>query len=380
MSPTEETVTVIAYVCYLLSLLGYCGHLFAQLAAQRQPVHTVSAGLQPAGAGAGGTGTVSFPANAPSGTESGARAGGWPWAGRAGVGFLVLAWVFLTAAVAIRWISADHPPYVTLYDITTMLVWGTTTIYLLLFEVWMKTRTVGAFVVFIIFLLHSYAVLLIPDSLKETAPLVPALRDPFLLIHVSIAILAYSSFTVAAGAALLYLVKYYQLGPWTRALPSTALADEFIFRAVAIGFPLQSLVLVTGAYWAQHAWAKAWSWDPKEIWALITWLTYAAFLHVRVQRGWRGSTMAWLALVGFAVVLITFVGVNWLVSVFGLQSMHTYSGENLPGQALFLLFLGVLVALVGGIMWKDVRRRRKMTDTQITRAIAAKEDAASDAG
>ena len=257
-----------------------------------------------------------------------------------------------------RWISADHPPYVSLYDITTMLVWGTTTIYLLLFEVWMKTRAVGAFVVFIIFLLHSYAVLLIPDSLKETAPLVPALRDPFLLIHVSIAILSYSSFTVAAGAALLYLVKYYQLGGWTRVLPSTALADEFIFRAVAIGFPLQSLVLVTGAYWAQHAWAKAWSWDPKEIWALITWLTYAAFLHVRVQRGWRGSTMAWLALVGFAVVMITFVGVNWLVAVFGLQSMHTYSGEDLPGQALFLLFLGVLVALVGGIMWKDVRRRR----------------------
>jgi hypothetical protein len=101
---------------------------------------------------------------------------------------------------------------------------------------------------------------------------------------------------------------------------------------------------------------------------------------VRVQRGWRGSTMAWLALVGFAVVMITFVGVNWLVAVFGLQSMHTYSGEDLPGQALFLLFLGVLVALVGGIMWKDVRRRRKMNDRQVARAIAAKEDAASDAG
>jgi cytochrome c-type biogenesis protein CcsB len=379
MSPTEETVTVIAYVCYLLSLLGYCGHLLAQMAAQRQPVHAVNAGLASAGAGAGGTGTINLPASAaqPPGEGPGARgvAGGWPWAGRAGVGFLALAWVFLTAAVAMRWVSADHPPYVSLYDITTMLVWGTTTIYLLLFEVWMKTRTVGAFVVFIIFLLHSYAVLLIPESLKETAPLVPALRDPFLLIHVSIAILSYSAFTVAAGAALLYLVKHYQLGSWTRALPSTAQADEFIFRAVAIGFPLQSLVLVTGAYWAQHAWAKAWSWDPKEIWALITWLTYAAFLHVRVQRGWRGSTMAWLALVGFAVVMITFVGVNWLVAVFGLQSMHTYSGEDLPGQALFLLFLGVLVALVGGIMWKVVRRRRKMNDRQVARAIAAKEDA-----
>jgi cytochrome c-type biogenesis protein CcsB len=279
-----------------------------------------------------------------------------------------------------RWISADHPPYVSLYDITTMLVWGTTTIYLLLFEVWMKTRSVGAFVVLLIFLLHSYAVLLIPEALKETAPLVPALRDPLLLVHVSIAILAYSSFTVAAGAALLYLVKYYQLGSWTRVLPAPAQVDEFIFRAVAIGFPLQSLLLVTGAYWAQYAWAKAWSWDPKEIWALITWLTYAAFLHVRVQRGWRGSTMAWLALAGFAVVMITFVGVNYMVELFGLQSMHAYSGTNLPGMALFLLFLGVLVALVGGIIWKDVSRRRKLAARPAARPAAQEEALEPDAG
>jgi ABC-type transport system involved in cytochrome c biogenesis permease subunit len=192
MSPTEEIVTVIAYVCYLLSLLGYCGHLFAQVS-QRRLSAPASEGLQPALVGAGSA-TVSMGAVP-------APAAAWPWAGRAGVGFLVLAWVFLSAAVAIRWQSADHPPYVSLYDITTMLVWGTTTIYLLLFELWMKTRAVGAFVVGIIFLLHSYAVLLIPESLKGTTPLVPALRDPFLLIHVSIAILAYSAFTVAAGAA-----------------------------------------------------------------------------------------------------------------------------------------------------------------------------------
>jgi len=378
MSPAEETLTVIAYISYLLSLLGYCAHLFAQMSQRRLAVQVAQGAMQPALAGVGATtvtvGSDERPVSGEAGGVDPGRAA-WPWAGRMGRGCLVLAWVALTTALALRWQSADHPPYVSLYDITTMLVWGTTTVYLLLFELWMKTRAVGAFVVLIIALLHTYAVLLIPESMKGTSPLMPALRDPLLLIHVSIAILAYSAFTVAAGAALLYLVKYYQLGSWTRVLPAPAQADEFIFRAVAIGFPLQSLVLVTGAYWAQHAWAKAWSWDPKEIWALITWLTYAAFLHVRVQRGWRGSTMAWLALVGFAVVMITFVGVNWLVSVFGLQSMHTYSGEDLPGQALFLLFLGVLVALVGGIMWKPVRRRRKMTDRQVARAIAAKEDA-----
>jgi cytochrome c-type biogenesis protein CcsB len=375
MSPAEETLTVVAYVFYLLSLLGYWAWVFAQVSQRRGAVLAAPGGAPLALAGEGLTPGSGGASSRPDPVQAGAGSlapPAWPWAGRMGVGGLALAWVALTAALVLRWQSADHPPYVSLYDITTMLVWGTTTIYLLLFELAMKTRAAGAFVVLIIALLHTYAVLLIPDAMKTTSPLVPALRDPLLLVHVSIAILAYSAFTVAAGAALLYLVQYYQLGPWTRALPAPAQAEEFIFRAVAIGFPLQSLLLITGAYWAQHAWAKAWSWDPKEIWALITWLTYAAFLHVRVQRGWRGSTMAWLALVGFAVVLITFVGVNWLAATFGLQSMHTYSGGDLPGMALFLLFLGVLVALVGGIMWKEGRRHRPMNATQIAQARAAR--------
>src|SRR3989442_1302684 len=121
MNPTEETLTVLAYICYLLSLLGYCGHLLAQVSRQRLAVRAAGGGLEPALARAGTT-TVTLSENHERPTNGG-RAVDWPWAGRAGVGFLTLAWVFLTVAIALRWQSADHPPYVSLYDITTMLVW-----------------------------------------------------------------------------------------------------------------------------------------------------------------------------------------------------------------------------------------------------------------
>jgi cytochrome c-type biogenesis protein CcsB len=278
----------------------------------------------------------------------------------------VLAWASLTCALALRWIEAGHPPYVTLYEISTMLVWGTTTIYLGLFEGALRTRAAGAFVVILIFCLQSYALWFIPADLKKTIHLVPALRSYWLLIHVSIAIMAYSAFATAAGAALTFLAKHHWKGRVASGLPSESAIEEFMFRAVAVGFPLQTLLLITGAIWAQEAWTKAWSWDPKETWALITWLTYAAYLHVRVQRGVRGITMAWLSLVGFVVVLFTFLGVNYLVQWFGLDSMHTYSVDNNAGRAPSLGIAGVgIVAFFVGLLglalfsWLRIKFPRK---------------------
>jgi len=227
-----------------------------------------------------------------------------------------------------------------------MLVWGTTTIYLVLFEGVLKARPAGAFVVLLIFCLQSYAIWFIDADLKQATQLVPALRSYWLMIHVSMAIIAYSSFAVAGGAALTYIAKHYSKGRLGQALPSAAAIEEFMFRAVAVGFPFMTLVLITGAIWAQEAWTKAWSWDPKEVWALVTWLTYAAYLHVRVQRGVRGITMAWLSLIGFVVVLITFMGVNYLVQWFGLESMHTYSIDNGAPQGMGVAALGTVGFLV----------------------------------
>jgi cytochrome c-type biogenesis protein CcsB len=337
----EPTLTSAAYVFYLLSFLFYTVHLLTRAG---QGVRYARG--QAATAGMGGTITVAVPVQMEDSTGNARRSG---MLGRLGFVFVSLAWVSLTGALALRWLEVGHPPYVTLYEIATMLVWGTTTIYIVLFELVLKARAAGAFVVLLIFCLQSYALWFIEAGLKEPVPLVPALRSYWLMIHVSMAIISYSAFATAAGAGLTYLAKHYLKGRVAASLPSGAAIEEFMFRAVAVGFPFMTLVLITGAIWAQEAWTKAWSWDPKETWALVTWLVYAAYLHVRVQRGVRGITMAWLSLVGFVVVLITFMGVNYLVQWFGLESMHTYSVDNGQPQGLgvaSLVTIGFLVVLL----------------------------------
>ncbi|MEA2573149.1 MAG: hypothetical protein QOH93_447 [Chloroflexia bacterium] len=352
----EPTLTVVAYLSYLAAFLFFCAYLMtrsgrALLAPRRQVT------LAGAGAGAGGSMDISL-----EDSDGGSRPGVSysPALGRIGTGLVVLAWLSLGTALVLRWVHAGHPPYVTLYEIATDLVFGITTIYLVLFEAVIRTRAVGAFVVLLIFCLHSYAVWFIPTDLKRTIELVPALRSNWLVIHVSMAIISYSAFATAAGAGLTFLAKHYMKGRIGAALPSGAAIEEFMFRAVAVGFPFVTLVLITGAIWAQEAWTKAWSWDPKEVWALITWLTYAAYLHVRVQRGVRNVTMAWLSLIGFAVVLFTFMGVNYLVEWFGLQSMHTYSIDNGKPPGLSVASIGtigifVVLLALAFISWLRVK-------------------------
>ncbi len=362
----EPTLTVVAYVSYLAAFLFFCAYLMTR-SGRALIVPRRQVALAGAGAGGGGSMDVTL-----SGDESGSRMGlsYSPALGRIGTGLVVFAWLSLTVALGLRWEHAGHPPYVTLYEIATMLVWGMTTIYLVLFEAILKTRAVGAFIVLIIFCLHSYAVWFIPTDLKRTIELVPALRSYWLMIHVSMAIISYSAFATAAGAGLTLLAKHYLKGRISAGLPSEAAIEEFMFRAVAVGFPFVTLVLITGAIWAQEAWTKAWSWDPKEVWALITWLTYAAYLHVRVQRNVRGVTMAWLSLIGFVVVLFTFMGVNYLVQWFGLQSMHTYSIDNGAPPGLSVASIGSVlffVAILGiaFVSWLRVKfPSRKATRKQ----------------
>ncbi len=350
----EATLTSLAYVCYLLAFLFYAVHLLTR---EARAVRVPAGGMALAGAGVGG-GTVDVIIS--SGDKSLGRKQYAPALGWIGFGLVAFAWVSLTTALILRWIAAGHAPYVTLYEITTMLVWGTTTIYLILFEGVLRVRAAGAFIVLLIFCLQSYALWFIDASLKESVPLVPALRSYWLMIHVSMAIISYSSFATAAGAGLTFLAKTYFKGRMADSLPSTAAIEEFMFRAVAVGFPFMTLVLVTGAIWAQEAWTKAWSWDPKETWALVTWLTYAAYLHVRVQRGVRGLSMAWLSLIGFIVVLITFLGVNYLTAWFGIDSMHTYSVDNGAPQSLSiasLLVVGFFAAVLGLALFSWLRIR-----------------------
>jgi cytochrome c-type biogenesis protein CcsB len=349
----EATLTSLAYICYLAAFIFYAVHLFTRSA---RAVAVPSGQVSMAGAGVG---TMDVTISGGGRSESIlSRKQYSPLLGWVGFALVLVAWISLTTALGMRWAESGHPPYVTLYEISTMLVWGTTTIYLILFEGVLKVRAAGAFVVLLIFCLQSFALWFVDASLKQSVPLVPALRSYWLMIHVSFAIIAYSSFGTAAGAGLTFLAKNYLKGRIGQALPSGAAIEEFMFRAVAVGFPFMTLVLITGAIWAQEAWTKAWSWDPKEVWALITWLTYAAYLHVRVQRGVRGLTMAWLSLIGFAIVLMTFLGVNYLTAWFGIDTLHSYPVDNGTPASLSvasLIVVGIFTVLLGLALFSWLR-------------------------
>jgi len=151
----------------------------------------------------------------------------------------------------------------------------------------------------------------------DIRPLMPALKSNWLLIHVMTAFLGYAAFAVAFAAALLYLVK--DRHPQAK-LPTLPLLDRLMYRAIMLGFLLLTFGILTGAVWAETAWGKYWSWDPKETWSLITWLIYASMLHARLLKGWQGRRIAWLALLGFLAVIFTYLGVNYLPSLHAYQT------------------------------------------------------------
>jgi cytochrome c-type biogenesis protein CcsB len=148
-------------------------------------------------------------------------------------------------------------------------------------------------------------------------PLIPALQSNWLVAHVVTCFLGYAGFTASFVAALMLLV----VRKWPSAaehLPGAKVLDEIVYRSVVVGFSLLSVGIITGAAWADHAWGSYWSWDPKETWSLITWMVYAAFLHARLARGWSGTRMAFLSILGFGCVLFTYFGVNYL------PGLHSY--------------------------------------------------------
>jgi cytochrome c-type biogenesis protein CcsB len=258
-------------------------------------------------AGAGG-GTVTT-------SESGARNGGAAAMATYGTLIAWLSFAFVSASLVFRTIFVGHGPFANMYEFSIAFAWGTLGAYLL-FERRYHLRTIG-----LIALPVAIALLLYATTIPSTVePLVPALQNNLLLtVHVAVAIIAYGSFTVAFGAALLHLI---QPAGGRRGLPRPEILDEISYRAVVIGFPFLTLVLVLGALWAEVAWGTYWSWDPKETAALVTWLIYGAYLHARVVRGWHGNRSASLLMLGFAATLFTYFGNLF----FG--GLHSYAGLN----------------------------------------------------
>jgi cytochrome c-type biogenesis protein CcsB len=247
---------------------------------------------------------------------------GTPLLGRLGSGLTVAALSFLTIGLTIRTVEAGHWPLSNSYEFSLAFVWSILLMYLIL-ERWMGIRGPGAFVLPIALLIVTYAQVLAPEWTRVARPLLPALKTTWLQLHVTTAAVAYGAFAVSCGAGMMYLV-----GETVPHLPENFLTstviDEFNFRALALGYPWMTLVLITGAIWAQIAWGSYWSWDIKETWTLATWLLYTLLFHLRAIRGWRGKPIASLSVLGFLFVLFTFLGSGWLARHVALQSLHLY--------------------------------------------------------
>jgi cytochrome c-type biogenesis protein CcsB len=231
----------------------------------------------------------------------------------------LLAWFglfFAFLAVILRTFASHRGPYSNMYEFSLAFIFTATLIYLI-FERMYGVKQLGAIVIPIAFGMTLY-VWQLPSGMREVEALNPALQNPTLMtLHVSMAILSYSTFAVSFAAAILYLIASRKTISW---LPSAEMLDDIGYRAVTLGFPMLALVLILGSVWAYQAWGSYWSWDPKETSALFTWLVYGVYLHTRTLRGWRGTRSAIILLAGFGAVIFTYYG-NYF---FG--GLHAYGG------------------------------------------------------
>jgi len=229
-----------------------------------------------------------------------------------------------TAGFVLRWVESyqlgiGRIPLSNLYE---SLVFFSLMIALIYFVIEGKygQRVIGAFAMPLAFLSMAYASLS-PNISDRIQPLLPALKSNWLTVHVVTCFIGYAAFAIAFGLALMYLIKKDDDGHENTVLsrvPHQRVLDELNHQMVLFGFLFLSAGIISGAVWANSAWGRYWGWDPKETWSLITWFVYATLLHVRFMRGWRGRRIAVFSMIGFAAVLITYFGVNYL------PGLHSY--------------------------------------------------------
>jgi cytochrome c-type biogenesis protein CcsB len=242
--------------------------------------------------------------------------------GRLASAFMVLGFLLLTVGVVFRGISANRVPWGNMYEFSITGALAFAGAYLFALKKY-KLRWLGLPVSLAVLLTLGTAITLL---YRPSAPLVPALKSTWLVIHVSAAIISGGVFLLANSIAGAYLIldRYEQKGVrpiWAQKLPSLEVLDNLSYRLVALVFPLWTFAVIAGAIWAESAWGRYWGWDPKETWAFITWVAYAAYLHARVTVGWRGRKAAWLCLFAGSTFLFNYIYIN----VWG-TGRHTYSG------------------------------------------------------
>ncbi len=246
----------------------------------------------------------------------------------------IIANIFITLQLISRWIISSHFPISNLFESLCFLSWGLILAQLIL-EKEYQTPIISTLSIPIVLLTLGFACFVLPEDLRSSSNLVPALRSSWLVMHVSVVMLSYASLIIGSclSASVLLIdnnqslqIRSNSVGIGGYKISSNEFKNEVIkpykfshlekldtlsYRSILVGFVLLTLGLVSGAVWANEAWGTWWSWDPKETWAFISWLFYAAYLHMRISKGWQGRKPALLATGGFFIVLICYLGVNF---------------------------------------------------------------------
>ena len=241
--------------------------------------------------------------------------------------------LLLASVLLIRWINAGHFPLSNLYESLIFLAWAFTSMHLVCAS-FIQLPFLAAITAPTTLLTFTFATFSLPKEMQKASALVPALQSNWLMMHVSIMILSYAALLFGSLFALVFLLvpntlKFQAVETVSSDLPRQVTTshlsklgqtlDNCSYRILGFGFPLLTMGILSGAVWANEAWGSYWSWDPKETWALITWLVFAIYLHARLTRGWIGTKPAIIAACGFVTVWICYLGVNLLGS-----GLHSY--------------------------------------------------------
>lgn len=289
-----------------------------------------------------------------------------PYTGKGLLGF-GLSLFFLTTLLILRWLDSGHFPLSNLYESLLFLGWCFLVLHIYI-ESSLKTMFLGVLTSPAILCLVAFTDFSLPKELQESGPLVPALQSNWLVMHVTVMIASYAALLLGCLVSVAYLIFSFVFGNQTKVLPNLlenvnkesetvlnsnlqslvinqkptgleskteflgksvstiensgnflSFLDNLSYRTIGIGFCFLTLGILSGAVWANETWGNYWSWDPKETWAFITWLTFAAYLHSRLVGGWKGSKPAWIASFGFIIIWVCYLGVNLLG-----QGLHSY--------------------------------------------------------
>nr|YP_007507301.1 cytochrome c biogenesis protein [Gonium pectorale]BAM85988.1 cytochrome c biogenesis protein [Gonium pectorale] len=265
--------------------------------------------------------------------------------------------LLLIILLLVRWDKSGHFPLSNLYESLMFLAWCCTFLYLIYstsFTILVE-KILGSIIAPCALLMNAFATFSLPKEMQDSAPLVPALQSNWLMMHVTVMIISYATLIIGSLLSILFLILnmiyadshiinrlttnnvsltkftwlFFGSNNTESAEKNAGLMvlllklDSLSYRIIGLGFPFLTIGILSGAVWANEAWGSYWSWDPKETWALLTWLVFAIYLHTRLTKGWEGKKPAVIASIGFLVVWFCYLGVNLIG-----EGLHSYGFFN----------------------------------------------------